>query len=71
MHGKAEESLDLVGQGVERKACFREVLGPSPSGRRVLAGSREETRMGTRTSDSSPNPTDSRVGVWSPKGVRK
>lgn len=51
VHGKVEESLDLVGRGVERRGWFREVLGPSPSGGRALEGSREETRMGARTSD--------------------
>lgn len=32
VHGKVEESLDLVGRRVEKRGWFREVLGPSPSG---------------------------------------
>lgn len=69
MHGKAEESLHLVlGEWKGEAGWFREVLGSSPSVGRVLAGSRE-TRMGVRTGDPSPHPTDCRVGVWSPKGV--
>lgn len=40
VHGKAKESLCLRG-GVEGRGWFRAGMGPSPSGGRVLAGSRE------------------------------
>ena len=72
MHGKVEESLHFCGVGeVEGRGWFWEVLGPSPRGSRIWAGSREGTRREARTGEPSPNPPDCRVGVWSPKGVRR
>lgn len=52
---------------MEGRGWFKKVLGTSPPGGRVLAGS----RIGARTGDSSPNSTDSRLGVWPPKEVRR
>lgn len=68
MHGKTEESLDLAWEWVEGRGWFREVLKPKPSVGTVLAGRRETRRV---VRGSSPNPTDYRVRIWSPKGARR